>query len=258
VSDGSLRGPVKTLALVVEYDGSAFCGFQRQTAVASVAGELGRILGILLGHPIALSAAGRTDAGVHATGQVISFETTSDFPTARIPIAASALLRDSRIAVLRAAQRPAGFSARHDALSRSYRYRILNRLAPSPLLHRRVFHVRAALDVGAMQAVADRLIGRRDFATFSSGPPHEKGTTREIFALSIERNGDEIDVVVTADAFLHHMVRIVVGTLIEVGRGRLALEDVDRMLAAKDRRLAGFTAPAHALYLERVTYANPL
>jgi len=248
----------KTLALIVEYDGSEFCGFQRQTNDRTVAGELERALGVLLGHAVRLVAAGRTDAGVHATGQVVSFETTSGFPTARIPIAASALLRDARIAVLRAVERPAGFSARHDALARTYRYRILNRQAPSPLLRMRTFHVRAPLDVDAMRAGGLRLVGKRDFAAFASGPPHERGTTREVLALSVAREQEEIQIVVSADAFLHQMVRIVAGTLIEIGRGSRLVDDVDRILASKDRRTAGFTAPAHALYLERVAYAQPL
>jgi len=248
----------RTLALLVEYDGSDYHGFQRQTNHRTVAGELERALSTLLRHPVTLVAAGRTDAGAHATGQVVSFETTTDVSLERLPIAASAVLAQSGIAVLRAVEREAGFSARHHALARRYRYRILNRVAPSPLLRRRVFHVRARLDLDAMRAAAAQLIGRHDFAAFSAGPAHERGTVRELRALEIARAGESIDVIVTADSFLHRMARLIVGTLLDVGRGRRDADDVAAMLASGKRTHAGACAPAHALYLEYVEYAPPI
>ena len=249
---------MRTLALIVEYDGTDYCGFQRQSGVPSVASELERALALLLGHAVKLVAAGRTDAGVHATGQVVSFATTSEFPIKRLPVAASALLRERRIAVLRAAERAAGFSARFDALARSYRYRILNRTAPSPLERLRVFHVSAGLDLDAMRAAAALLEGTHDFAAFSALAPGNGHAVRTISNLSIAAADEHVELDVTADSFLHHMVRIVVGTLVEVARGKRTPADVAETLDSRQRERAGFTAPPHGLYLTKVHYAEPI
>jgi tRNA pseudouridine38-40 synthase len=248
----------RTLALVIEYDGTHFFGMQRQTSLPTVASELERVLTTLLRESVTIVAAGRTDAGVHAAGQVVSFSTTSAYDLRRLPIAASALLRRSHIAVLRAVERADGFSARRDALARTYRYRLLNRAAPSPLLMKRAFHVRASLDIGEMRAAAAALIGEHDFSAFCATPPVAGGAVRTVTALTIERSGDTIDIWITADSFLHQMVRIAAGTLVDVGRGKTDFKSVASVLASRDRRQAGFTAPAHALYLERVHYADPV
>ncbi len=248
----------RTLALVLEYDGSNYNGFQRQDGLPSIAARVEDVLATLFAHPMKIIAAGRTDAGVHATGQVVSCTTESDLPCRRIAVAASALLRPHAIAVVRVVDRPTGFSARRDALERTYRYRILNRVAPSPLSARRAFHVSARLDVAAMRAAAALLIGDHDFAAFCAMESRHKGTRRNVSAIQLEKNGDFIDVVMTADSFLHNMVRIVVGTLIEVGRGRRSVEDVAAALREGRRTRAGFTAPAYGLYLEKVTYADPV
>lgn len=248
----------RTLALVLEYDGTFYRGFQRQEGLPSIAERVETALATLFGHPLSIVAAGRTDAGVHATGQVISCTTSSDMPLRRISVAASALLRYSSISVVSAVERPKGFSARRDALARTYRYRILNRTAPSPLASKRAFHVRAALDLQAMQSATSALLGKHDFAAFCATESRQRGTRRNLIATEIERNGEFIDIVMKADSFLHNMVRIMVGTLIEVGRGRRAPSDIATVLASRDRTRAGFTAPAHALYLERVDYHDPI
>lgn len=253
-----MDGPQRTIALVVEYDGTGYHGMQRQTEMPTIAGELERALSTLFGHPVRIVAAGRTDAGVHAVGQVVSFTTTAPFDLARLPIAASAMLRSARIAVVKAVERPLSFSARHDALARTYRYRILNRAAPSPLLARRAFHVRAPLDVSAMRAAASALVGVHDFLSFCATAPPRGGTVRTLTQLVVERDGDLVETWLTADGFLHQMVRIVVGTLVDVGRGRLAPGDVGSILAARRRDAARFTAPAHGLFLERVHYAEAI
>ena len=249
---------MRTIALIVEYDGTHFHGFARQTSLPTIAGELERALGALCGHDVNIVVAGRTDAGVHATGQVVSFETSSDVPLARMPVALSALLREKGIAVVRAVERPAGFSARRDALARTYRYRILNRAAPSPLHERRAFFVRSPLDLERMRAAACVLLGRHDFTSFSAQLPERGTPVRTIERIDIERHGDFIDVDVTADSFLHHMVRVIVGTLVEAGRGKRSPDDVAAILVARDRAAAGTTAPAHGLYLIDVRYADPL
>jgi len=256
VSSGA--SPLRTIAMVVEYDGTGYHGMQRQTTLPTVAGELERALSTLFDHDVRIVAAGRTDAGVHATGQVVSCTTTSAFDLARLPIAASAMLRGSRIAVLRAVEREPEFSARRHALARTYRYRIVNRTAPSPLNERRAFHVRASLDLASMRAGAERLVGEHDFAAFCATPPASGGTKRTVTGISVDRTGDFVEVWMTADSFLHQMVRIVVGTLVDVGRGRIAPADVTSILASRQRERAGFTAPPHGLFLERVHYASPI
>lgn len=249
---------LRTLALVVEYDGTNYHGMQRQTDLPTIAGELERSLSTLFGHQVHIVVAGRTDAGVHAAGQVISCTTTSDFSLERLPIAASAMLRSARIAVLRAVEREAGFSARRHALARTYRYRIVNRPAPSPLNDHRAFHIRTPLDIAAMRTGAQLLVGEHDFAAFCATPPPRGSTMRTVTALTVDKSGDFIEIWMTADSFLHQMVRIVVGTLVNVGRAKIADRDVAAILASKRRETAGFTAPAHGLFLERVHYAQPI
>ena len=245
----------RTLALVLEYDGSAYHGFARQTELPSVAERVEQALETLFGHHVTIEAAGRTDAGVHATGQVVSCVTMSEMQLRRLAVAASALLRPHAIAVIRAVECATGFSARRDALSRTYRYRILNRVAPSPLHARRAFHVSATLDSAAMRAGAAFLVGEHDFAAFCAVESRSKGTRRNVQSVELQRSGDFLDMVITADSFVHNMVRIVAGTLIEVGRGRRTPANVGEVLASGDRTRAGFTAPPHGLYLDRVEYA---
>jgi tRNA pseudouridine38-40 synthase len=248
----------RTIALVVEYDGAFSHGMQRQSGLPTVAGALDLALSTLLGQDVQVVVAGRTDAGVHARGQVVSFTTSAPIDLRRMPVALSGMLRESHIGVLRAVERDAEFSARRSALARTYRYRILNRPAPSPLLRGRAFHVGARLDVEAMKAGAVMLVGEHDFAAFCASVPTGVVTRRTLTSLVVERDGELIDVWMTADSFLHHMVRIVAGTLVEIGRGRREASDLARLLAPATRSDAGFTAPAHALYLERVHYAEPL
>jgi tRNA pseudouridine38-40 synthase len=249
---------LRTIAMVIEYDGTGYHGMQRQSEHPTIAGELERALSTLFAHDVRIVAAGRTDAGVHAVGQVISCVTTSGFDLRRLPLAASAMLRQAGIAVVRAVERDAGFSARRHALARTYRYRILNRPAPSPLNAHRAFHVRAPLNVPAMRSGGERLVGEHDFTAFCATPPPRGGFVRTVTALSVDRAGDLVEVWMTADSFLHQMVRIITGTLIDVGRGKIDERAVGELLAAKRRDLAGFTAPAHGLYLERVHYAEPI
>jgi tRNA pseudouridine38-40 synthase len=253
-----MEGQRRTIALVVEYDGHYSHGMQRQSELPTVAGALESALAVFLGESVRVVNAGRTDAGVHATGQVVSFVTPAAADLYRMPVALSAMLRHAHIAVVRAVERPADFSARRSALARTYRYRVLNRPAPSPLHQYRAFHIGAHLDLGAIQAAASHLDGEHDFAAFCATPPARGGTRRNVTSLAIEREGEFIDLWITADSFLHHMVRIIVGTLVQVGRGRRDPDDVLRLLAPAIRAEAGFTAPAHGLYLERVHYADPL
>ena len=251
-------GGGRVIALVIEYDGTRYHGFQRQPDAPSIAREVEDALATLLRHPVQLVAAGRTDAGVHATGQVVSFTTASDLDIRRFPIALSALLRDRDIAVVRAADRAPGFSARFDALARTYRYRILNRIAPSPLDRDRVYHVSAALDVNAMRAALQSFPGEHDFGAFTTSE-QQGSTRRRVESAAIEHDGENITIEMTADSFLHHMVRLVTGTLVRVGRGETSVDAVARLVASAARGSSRpLLAPAHGLYLTYVRYADPI
>ena len=199
----------------------------------------------------------RTDAGVHATGQAASFECDAELEPRRLVAGVSALCRPDA-AVVAADRAPAGFNARFASRGKRYRYRLLNRPAPSPLFAGVTWHVTGALDRAAMQDAAARLVGTHDFAGFRSADCGRESTERTITAVRLEPGlaPQSIDVVVEGTAFLKNMVRILVGTLVEVGHGKLPPDRVDRVLASGDRTEAGVTAPAHGLTLERVFFED--
>ncbi len=244
-----------TYRLVVEYDGTLFHGLQYQREERTVVGELQVALGRLFDEPIALSAAGRTDAGVHASGQVVSFASERAFPVERLALALNANL-PSDVTVRDAAIVADGFSARFDATARVYEYRILNRTAPSALARRYTHHVYLPIDVELMRAASRDLLGQHDFVAFCGVLPERGGTVRTIHAIDITRVRDEIVVRITGLGFLHRMVRISVGTLIEIATGRRAADDIRAILASRDRRRAGYTAPATGLTLVGVRYGD--
>lgn len=221
----------------------------------TVAGTLTDALSGLFEQPLRLTVAGRTDAGVHALGQVVSFAAHARFPSERLAIAANARLpRDC--SVRETARVFDGFSARSHALERCYRYVVLNRATPSAVLQRFAHHDHRSLDLDAMRAVASLLVGRRDFASFCAVRPEVGGTVRELRAVEIARDGERLCFELRANGFLHRMVRIVVGTLLAVGAGERKPEDLSAILAARDRRLAGPTAPPQGLFLVGVRYPD--
>lgn len=207
--------------------------------------------------PVKLSAAGRTDTGVHASGQVVSFTTArSSFPFDRLALALnSALPKD--VSVTDATVMPAGFSARFSAVRRSYVYAIFNRSAASALYARWAYHVWLPIDLDAVGDAAARLLGRHDFRSFCATLPDNGNTVRTIESLTVRRCGDHlVRMGIEADGFLHRMVRNVVGTLVECGTGRRDPASLPEVLAAEDRAQAGPTAPAHGLYLAGVRYRD--
>ncbi len=255
--DGEHRA---TLRLTVEYDGTAFSGFQWQPAARTVAGTLEAALSRLLREPVKVTGAGRTDAGVHATGQVVSLGSDRDFPWERLPLALNALLPED-LRIRRSEPVPAGFSARFSARERTYVYAVLDGAAPSALLARYAWQVRSPLDLGAMAAAAAMLVGEHDFRSFCASLPQPApggavSTVREVRRLTVERRGGLVRVEIAANAFLHRMVRTIVGTLAECGAGRRPPEDLSRILAARAREAAGLTAPACGLYLAGVRYED--
>jgi len=244
---------VPTYRLVVEYDGSAFHGLQFQPALRTVAGTLEAALSKLFHEPVKITAAGRTDTGVHATGQVVSFSAERAFPIERLALALNAGTAGD-VAIRDAAIVRDGFSARFDARERAYDYLILNRGFASALWRARAWHVPRAIDDARFAAAAAPLIGVHDFVAFCGEPPARGGTVRELYSIALVRRDDLLRVTVRGNGFLHRMVRVMVGTLVGCATGYRDVEFARRALAARDRTVAGATAPAHGLYLSGVRY----
>jgi tRNA pseudouridine38-40 synthase len=244
-----------TYRLVVEYDGSDFCGFQFQPALRTVAGTLERALSGMFDAPVKVTVAGRTDAGVHATGQVVSFHGRAAFPVERLAIALNSALPGD-VTVHDAARVADGFSARHSALERFYTYVVFNARTPSALLRRSAHFEYRTLDLERMAGAAQALLGTHDFVSFCGVPPEGGGTVRTLHALDLAAAGSFVRLHFRGDGFLHRMVRIVTGTLLEIGAGRRDPESLPAVLAARDRRVAGPTAPPQGLYLVGVRYAD--
>lgn len=245
------------VALGIEYDGSAFRGWQQQAQARSVQGELQRALERVATHRVELTAAGRTDAGVHAALQVAHFDANVERPLRAWVMGANAA-GPADLSVLWARPVPDTFHARHDALSRTYRYEIVNRPVRAALERERACWVRRPLDAAAMHAAAQCLLGERDFSAFRSSECQSPTPMRRVLAIAVAAAGGRVRVEVTANAFLHHMVRNIVGSLLPVGLGLKPAAWLAEVLASRDRRLAGPTAPPQGLYLVGVEYPAPL
>jgi tRNA pseudouridine38-40 synthase len=243
----------RRLAVGIEYRGEAYCGWQVQSAAASVQAALQAALGRIASHPIELIGAGRTDAGVHARGQVAHFDTEALRAARGWLLGTNACLPDD--ICLRWVQAvPDHFHARHSALGRTYRYLILNRGARSAFAAGRALLVHRRLDVPAMRRAGRWLLGEHDFSAFRSSECQARSPVRELRALRLRRTGDWISIEVTANAFLHHMVRNIVGLLLAVGLGRAPPERAREQLASRERSRGEATAAAHGLYLWQVEY----
>jgi tRNA pseudouridine38-40 synthase len=249
---------VRHIRLVVEYDGTALCGWQRQANGPTVQGHLEAALGQLLAHEVAVVGASRTDAGVHARGQVASFRTERTIPLHGVRRGLNSLLPPA-IAVADAAEVPDDFHPRFSATGKHYRYLVLTRSERSPRWRDRAWHHPGALELAAMRQAAAALIGEHDFAAFRAAGCTAKRTVRRIDEIVVREEAEAghpclVAFEVRGNAFLRNMVRIVVGTLVEVGAGRRPVEQVAEILASRDRTRAGITAPPQGLELMSVRY----
>jgi tRNA pseudouridine38-40 synthase len=240
--------------LIIEYDGTPFVGWQAQDNGVSVQAVLSDAIAAFAGERVAVGAAGRTDAGVHALGQVAHIDLAKDWDAETVRDAINFHLRPQPVAVLAAERAAADFDARFSAVKRHYLYRITNRRADLALDQNRAWRVPRPLDAEAMHAAAQRLIGRHDFTTFRSTECQAKSPVKTLDNLDVLRAGCEIRVTASARSFLQHQVRSMVGSLVHVGEGKWSIDDLGAALAARDRATCGQVAPPQGLYLVRVDY----
>ena len=266
-----MKARKRNVRLLVAYDGTNYHGFQYQNPpVIAVQNVLEEVLEKIFGDKIEMAASGRTDAGVHALGQVVNFFTDGTIPLERVPMAANSLL-PSDITILEAQEADRDFSARHSAQSKSYIYKILNALRPYPFLRNSAWHIKKELDIASMEKCLKMLEGKHDFSAFRATGGPDVSPVRNIFSAKLKisdreklpyengywnntDNGKIIEMRFFADGFLYHQVRNMVGTLANVGMGRTSAEKFKEIFEGLDRTKAGATAPAQGLYLEKVNY----
>jgi len=249
----------RNLKLILSYDGTEFSGWQVQPDAATVQGTLASAIGRITGEKVLPQGSGRTDAGVHALAQVMTFVISSPVPTENFLKALNDIL-PATVRVLDVKEMPAEFHARHSARGKTYRYRIYREAICPPFLARYVWHYPYPLNEEAMASASGLVVGEHDFTSFAAVDP-ERGregepvsNVRTIFSSAWERVGDELIYTVRGSGFLHHMVRNLVGTFILIGRGTLHVDDVTQIMEARNRSAAGATAPAAGLYLVNVEY----
>ena len=249
-----MKARARNIRLTVAYDGTNYHGFQRQRPpVVAVQNVLEAKLQTVFGDSIELAASGRTDAGVHAYGQVVNFFTDGRIPVERIPLAVNSLLPDD-IVVLEAAEADFDFSARHSAKSKTYIYRIQRGSFPNPFTRNYAWYVGRPLDIHAMREALAMVLGTHDFTSFRASGGAPMSPVRTMYRAEIGEKGDLLEITIHGNGFLYHMVRNMVGTLVNVGLGRISVAGFREILEARDRKKASPTAPAQGLYLFSVEY----
>jgi tRNA pseudouridine38-40 synthase len=245
---------MRNIRLILSYDGTGFSGWQYQPNTRTVQGVLEEALEVILAGPVRVGGSGRTDAGVHALGQAANFRTASRIECGQLHRGLNALMAPD-VRVLTVEEVPDSFDARRSAAFRIYRYVIYTGPVISPFLGRYAWHFPAELDVEAMRRAGGLLIGVHDFASFACSGGDTTTTVREVFSFRIDdRGGGVISIEVAANAFLRHMVRSIVGTIVDVGRGKMTPEQFGEVMQASDRSRAGITAPPQGLFLVEVRY----
>ena len=244
---------MKNIKLTIEYDGKDFGGWQKQPTKLNIQGEIERAISEITGEETELIASGRTDAGVHAIAQIANFKTNSNFPVEKYPIALNAKLKKS-IRIQNAEEVGERFHARYNCIQKTYRYIINNSKYGSSIYRNLEYFVPNKLDINAMKQAAKYFEGKHDFKGFKATGGNNKNTIRTIYKIAIKNENSRIIIELTGDGFLYNMVRIISGTLLEVGLGKIKLEEIPNIINSKDRTKAGKTLPAHALYLVQVNY----
>ena len=246
---------MKRILLTVEYDGTAYAGWQRQTNGLAVQQVIEEALSSACGHPVTVTGASRTDAGVHALGQALHFDTSCTIPPEKYPFVLNNILPPD-IRVHSGREVPAGFHARFMTAGKKYTYRIVNSRHGSAIRRNNTVHVPVPLDLDLMKKAAETLTGTHDFSAFQAAGGTAKTTVRTIHRVTLDKAGDDIVFTVEGNAFLYNMVRIVVGTLIEIGWNKRGTDAFIKAFDSKDRLDLGVTAPAHGLELTRVMYPD--
>jgi tRNA pseudouridine38-40 synthase len=244
---------IQNYKLLLQYDGTNYAGWQIQSSLPTVQGTIQDVLERIVGQPVKLTGSGRTDAGVHARGQVANFISPRAIPLDAWGRAINRLLPED-IRVIRVSRAARNFNACHDAISKLYRYQIFTGPVLSPWEGRYHLHWPRPVDIEAMQTAARLILGEHDMHSFSASGTTVQRFEREVFLSEFKRRGHHLAFEIEATGFLQHMVRILVGTLLEVGTGRFSVADFRQILASRDRKRAGKTAPPQGLFLERVRY----
>lgn len=245
---------MKRFFITIEYDGTDLVGWQRQNNGPSVQAYIEEAALALIGEQVLVQGSGRTDAGVHATGQVAHLDVPDRFDERAIMMGLNAKLTTSQVRIIAAQQVQDDMHARFSATNRAYLYRILNRPAPAAITRHFTWHIPKDLDIRAMQEAASHLIGKHDFTSFRATACQAKSPIRTVDSISLEAMNDEIHISVEAPSFLHHQIRNFTGTLVQVGLGKWQPDDVKDALEARDRAAAGPTAPPHGLYLTKIDF----
>lgn len=244
---------MRNIKLIIEYDGKGFNGWQKQPNKLNIQGEIERAIKEVTGEEVELNASGRTDAGVHAISQVANFKTQSNIDINKIPIALNSKLKKS-IIIKKAEEVDLNFHARYNAKGKKYRYIINNSLVGSAIYRDLEYNFPIKLDVEKMKHAAKYFEGEHDFKTFRSSGTSNKNSVREIYKVEIKEENERIILEFTGNGFLYNMVRIMVGTLMDVGLGKIKPESIKDIIDSKERTKAGKTAPAQGLYLVEVYY----
>ncbi len=246
--------PLTRYKLTIEYDGTGYAGFQIQDDIKTIASALIDAIYNVSRESISLTCAGRTDSGVHAEGQIVHFELNKELKPYQMIEAINSYLKTEQITVINCDIVDENFDARRSSKGKIYRYQILNRRTNSPLMQNRVWHIKTELDLNAMQQAAQYFEGEHDFESFRASGCQAKHAIRQIDYIQISKTNDLIIIHVKGNAFVHNMVRIITGTLVEVGLGKIAPNAITEIIQAKDRTKAGRTAPAAGLFLEQVLF----
>lgn len=243
---------MRNLKITLQYNGENYCGWQRQPNSPGIQGTVENAIYEITKEKVKVTASGRTDAGVHALGQVVNFKTETNIPASRIPDALNAKLPKD-ISVISCEEVDMDFHARYNACGKTYRYLIYNRPYRSPLYKNLAYHVKYDLDWDKIRLEAKYLIGTHDFVGFMSSGSSVKDTVRTIYDIKIEEHEGITSIEISGNGFLYNMVRIIVGTLVDIGRGRIK-HNMEEIINSKSRSMCGHTAPAHGLFLKKVNY----